>query len=133
MRNVPEHRQEVRNGILAAARENAAGEGWRAVTIREIGKRVGYKQPAIYEYFASKDQLLLEVLRQGYAEQLEAMRAARQAVEGPEEALLGMWRAYVGFAKRSPYLYRAMYGIEDVSLPVEKAREIGGKMVEAVG
>jgi AcrR family transcriptional regulator len=41
MRNVPEHRQELRNGILAAAREIAASEGWRAVTIREIGKRVG--------------------------------------------------------------------------------------------
>jgi len=130
MRNVPEHRQKVRNGILIAAREIAASEGWRAVTIREIGKRIGYKQPAIYEYFVSKDHLLLEVLRQGYAEQLEAMRAARQAAEGPEEALFGMWRAYVNFAKSFPHLYQVMYGAEEASFSGEKAREIGEKMGE---
>jgi AcrR family transcriptional regulator len=125
LRNVPEHRQELRNEILAAAREIAASEGWRAVTIREIGKHVGYKQPAIYEHFVSKDHLLLEVLRQGYTDQLEAMRAARQAVEGPEEAILGMWRAYVDFARRYPHLYQVMYSIEEVSFSGEKARGIG--------
>ncbi len=133
MRNLPEHRQELRNGILTAAREIAAGEGWRAVTIREIGKRIGYKQPAIYEHFRYKDDILLEISRQGYAEQLEAMRAARQAAEGPEEAVYGMWRAYVEFAKSFPHIYQVMYSVGEVSFPGTKARQMGEEMVEAVG
>ncbi|MCA1716752.1 MAG: TetR/AcrR family transcriptional regulator [Actinobacteria bacterium] len=133
MRNVPEHRQELRNGILTAAREIAASEGWRAVSMRRIAERIELKQPAIYEHFRSKDDLLFEISRQGYAEQLEAMRAARQAAKGPEEAIYGMWRAYVEFAKSSPHLYQVMYSVGEVSFSGKKAPEMGEKVVEAVG
>lgn len=133
MRNVPEHRQELRNEILSAAREIAASEGWRAVSMRKIAKRIEHKQPAIYEHFRSKDDLLLEISRKSYAEQLEAMRAARQAAEGPEEAMFAMWRAYLDFAKGSPHLYQVIYGVGEVSFPGAKARELGEEMVRAVG
>ncbi len=135
-------RREVRNGILAAARGIASGEGWRSVTIRKIAERIEYSPPVIYEHFGSKEEILLELLRIGYAEQLEAVESARKAAKGPEEALFGIARAYLGFAKRSPDLYQVMYGLGGVSFSTLSAAEaqrggerIGdevGKVVEAI-
>jgi len=72
-------RQELRAGILAAAREIASSEGWQAVTIRKIAALIEYSPPVIYEYFASKEEILLESMRTGYAEQLRAVEAAGEA------------------------------------------------------
>jgi AcrR family transcriptional regulator len=38
-----------------------------------------------YEHFRSKEDILLEISRQGYAEYLKVMRATRQVAEGAEE------------------------------------------------
>src|SRR3712207_8244951 len=88
-------RQQLRDGILAAAREVARAEGWPAVTIRRIAARIEYSPPVIYEYFDSNEDLLLELVRMGYAGQLEAVESAAEAPDGPEEALLGMGRAWL--------------------------------------
>ena len=126
-------RQQLRGGILAAAREIASAEGWRAVTIRKIAGIIEYSPPVIYEYFDSKDEILLELVRMGYAEQLEAVEAAGRAASGPEEALLGMGRAWLDFAFRSPDLYQVMYGLGGVSFPVTELRKEGEKIAEPIG
>ena len=126
-------RQQLRGGILAAAREIASEEGWRAVTIRKIAAIIEYSPPVIYEYFGSKNEILLELVRMGYAEQLEAVEAAGRAAGGPEEALLGMGRAWLDFAFRSPDLYQVMYGLGGVSFPVTELQKEGEKIAEAIG
>ena len=126
-------RQQLRGGILSAAREIASEEGWRAVTIRKIAGIIEYSPPVIYEYFDSKDEILLELVRMGYAEQLEAVEAAGRAASGPEEALLGMGRAWLDFAFRSPDLYQVMYGLGGVSFPVTELRKEGEKIAEPIG
>jgi AcrR family transcriptional regulator len=126
-------RREVRGGILSAAREIASSEGWRAVTIRKIAERIEYSPPVIYEHFESKDDILLELMRMGYAEQLEAVESAREASSGePEEALLAMVRAWCAFAFRSPDLYQVMYGLGGVSFPVTELQKEGEKIGEAM-
>jgi AcrR family transcriptional regulator len=126
-------RQELRGSILAAAREIATNEGWGAVTIRRIAERIEYSPPVIYEYFDSKEDLLLELVRMGYAEQLGAVVSAREASEDPEEALLGMARAWCRFAFDSPDLYQVMYGLGGVSFPVSELRNEGEKIAEPMG
>lgn len=130
-------RQQLRDAILSAAREIASTEGWRAVTIRRIAGLIEYSPPVIYEYFDSKEDLLLELVRIGYAGQLESIQKAREASDDPEEALLGMSRAWWRFAVESPDLYEVMYGLGGVSLPVAELKregeEIGKVMAEAVG
>ena len=124
-------RQQLKNGILAAAREIAATEGWRAVTIRKIAERIEYSPPVLYEYFDSKDEILLELVRLGYARQLEAVESAREASSGgPEEVLLAMARAWCAFAFRSPDLYQVMYGLGGVSFPAAELRREGEKIAE---
>ena len=118
----------MRGGILAAAREVASSEGWPAVTIRRIAARVEYSPPVIYEYFDSKEDLLLELVRMGYAGQLEAIEKARDASDDPEEALLGMSRAWCRFAFEAPDLYQVMYGLGGVPSPNTELRKEGEKI-----
>ncbi len=126
-------RQELRSGILAAAREIASEEGWRAVTIRKIAAIIEYSPPVIYEYFESKDEILLELVRMSYAQQLEAVERAGRSASGPEEALLDVGRAWLDFAFRSPDLYQVMYGLGGVSFPVTELQKEGEKIAEAIG
>ncbi len=121
-------RQELRGGILSAAREIASTEGWGAVTIRKIAARVEYSPPVIYEYFDSKEDLLLELVRIGYAGQLKAIEKARDAFDDPEEALLGMSGAWCRFAFEAPDLYQVMYGLGGVSTPTTELRKEGEKI-----
>ncbi len=125
-------RQQLREGILAAAREIASEEGWRAVTIRKIAAIIEYSPPVIYEYFDSKDEILLELMRQGYAEQLEAVERARRAAEDPEEALIDVGHAWLDLAFKSPDLYQVMYGLGGVSFPVTELRREGEKIAEVL-
>ena len=55
-------RQQLREGILSAAREIASVEGWQAVTIRKIAGRIEYSPPVIYEHFGSKEGLYTQVV-----------------------------------------------------------------------
>ncbi len=125
-------RETLRGGIVAAAREIASTEGWQAVTIRKIAARIEYSPPVIYEYFDSKEHLLLELMRMGYAGQLEAIEKARDASDDPEEALLAMSRAWCRFAFESPDLYQVMYGLGGVSFPVTELRKEGEKIAETM-
>ncbi len=126
-------RQELRAGILAAAREIASSEGWQAVTIRKIAALIEYSPPVIYEYFGSKEEILLEVMRTGYAEQLRAVEAAAGAAVGPEEALLAMGRAWLDSAFRSPDLYQVMYGLGGVPFSATETRKEGEKIGSVIG
>ena len=126
-------RQELRSGILAAAREIASEGGWRSVTIRKIAERIEYSPPVIYEYFDSKDEILLELMRMGYARQLEAVESARSAAGDPEKALLDMGRAWLDFAFRAPDLYQVMYGLGSVPFSAVETRKEGEKIGAVFG
>jgi len=108
-------RQELRRAILAAAREIAVREGWQAVTIRKVAERIEYSPPMIYQYFASKADLLLALLREGFAELTERLRAAQGTTPtAPEESLARVAEAYWSFAWERPELYQVMHGLGGV-------------------
>jgi AcrR family transcriptional regulator len=122
-----------KDGLLRAAREGAAEEGWGAVTVRKIADRVGYRTPVVYEYFQSKDDLLLELSRRGFADLAGAVRAAREYSSDPEGALYGVARAYLRFAWDSPDLYQVMYGLGGISFAASETWEEGQRVGDEVG
>lgn len=126
-------KQELRGGILDAARKIASAEGWQAVTIRKIAGIIEYSPPVIYEYFESKDEILLELMRLGYAQQLEAVESARRTASGPEEALIDISHAWMDFAFRSPDLYQVMYGLGSVPFSAAETSKEGEKIAVPVG
>ena len=107
-------RQALRQAILEATREIAAREGWQAVTIRKVAERIEYSPPMIYQSFASKDDLLFALLREGFADVTARLRAARAAATTPEECLMRVAEAYWAFAWERPELYQVMHGLGSV-------------------
>ncbi len=107
-------RQEIRQSILSAAQAIAAAEGWQAVTTRKVAERIEYSQPTIYEYFESKQAILLALLHHGYEHLGQAMQQAAERTADPEERLLAISEAYWNFAFTSPELYQVMHGLQGV-------------------
>ena len=110
--------QRARDTLLAAARAAAADHGWHAVTVRRVAERAGCSPALVYEYFASKDALLLELVRDGFRllrAQVEAARDAtpdgtRDGTPDAAAALGAIGRAYWAFARDHADLYQVMYG-----------------------
>jgi AcrR family transcriptional regulator len=119
-------REQRRHNILAAARSIAVSEGWQAVTIRKVADRIEYSSPTIYEHFASKEAILLDLMRQGFAALLAAVHLARTSTSDPEAALVAMARAYWAFAWQQPELYQVMHGLGGVPFCGNVAEAKGG-------
>lgn len=125
-------RREVRQGILDAARAIAAQDGWQAVTVRRLAERIEYTPPVVYQHFASKEAVLLELVREGFRMLRAALDAARAGADRPEDALLRMAHAYWAFAWDAPDLYQVMYGLGGVPFGVAATWADGNRIGEAV-
>jgi AcrR family transcriptional regulator len=55
--------RERRDAILAAANEVFATRGFRGASLATIANRVGMSEPGLLHHFASKEELLLELLK----------------------------------------------------------------------
>jgi AcrR family transcriptional regulator len=55
--------RERRDAILAAANEVFAKRGFRGASLATIARRVGMSEPGLLHHFASKEELLLELLK----------------------------------------------------------------------
>ncbi len=84
-RRVP--RAEREEQMLAVAEQVFAERGYQAASMDEIAERVGVSKPMLYEYFGSKDGLLLACVSRARTELLEATRRATSGAATPEEML----------------------------------------------
>jgi len=57
-----EYREDARKKIIAAALDVAASEGWGALTLDAIAKKVGVTKGAFYAYFTSSGSLMQDVI-----------------------------------------------------------------------
>src|SRR5215467_15355356 len=110
----------VRGGypaLLRHAGEQAAlGQpseaGAAAVSVSAIGKQLGVSGPALYRYFASRDELLTELVIDAYHDLADALGAAASRAHGldPRARLEGLARAYRSWALAQPHRYRLLFG-----------------------
>ncbi len=80
-----------------------------AVTIRGVAAEVGVAPTAIYLHFADRDELMVTVVEERFA---EFHRTIEEADPGgdPLDALVARGEAYVRFALAHPGHYRALFG-----------------------
>jgi AcrR family transcriptional regulator len=107
-------KQELRQSILDAARDIAQHEGWQAVTIRRIADRIEHSPPTIYDYFASKEDILIELMHLGFRLLLQGLQAARDADRDPAEQIVALCKAWWVFAWTYPDLYQVIHGLGGV-------------------
>jgi AcrR family transcriptional regulator len=116
-------KENLRGGILQAARKIATQEGWQAVTIRKIADEIEYTPPIVYEHFANKEAVFYELAMEGF-NILRNMLEARTETE-PSQRLSGYALAHWQFANEQRELYKLMFGIETMpSLTVERPQEV---------
>jgi AcrR family transcriptional regulator len=91
--------------IVAAARELLEQEGFEALSMRRLARRLGIRAPSLYEHLPNKQALEAALISEGFAEWAEL---AEQAIDEGGDALAAIGRVYRVFAKRHPHLYRLM-------------------------
>jgi AcrR family transcriptional regulator len=101
------HHGALREALLGAGRALLEEGGPRALSLREIARRVGVSAPSAYHHFASLDAIAIALAEQGFTELVQALDAATPAATG---LLTPAGEAYIAFARANPGLYRLMFG-----------------------
>src|SRR5476651_300692 len=91
-------KDETRINILDAALNIVKQEGWQALSMRKIADVIEYTAPIIYEYFANKEAILLELTKRGFGILTEQIKKAKEQHRLPAKQLEAMWFAYWDFA-----------------------------------
>lgn len=100
------YRAQVRAEIMERAWEQIATAGASALSLNAIAKQMGMSGPALYRYFASRDELITELIREAYRSLGETIRAA--ATNGAD--LAGLAHALRDWALADPQRYFLIYG-----------------------
>ncbi|MCI3928470.1 TetR/AcrR family transcriptional regulator [Streptomyces sp. AN091965] len=100
------YRAQVRAEVKEHAWEQIATAGASALSLNAIAKQMGMSGPALYRYFASRDELITELIRDAYRSLADTVRAA--AAEGAD--LAGLAHALRAWALADPQRYFLVYG-----------------------
>ncbi|HEY4465893.1 MAG TPA: TetR/AcrR family transcriptional regulator [Streptosporangiaceae bacterium] len=106
------YRAQVRGEVKQAALRQLAESGPDGLSVAAIGKQLGVSGPALYRYFASRDELLTELVIDAYQDLADALRAAasQPAAPEPRARFEAMARAYRSWALAQPHRYRLLFG-----------------------
>jgi AcrR family transcriptional regulator len=99
--SVADRRSQRRDQILAAAWEVAAESGLGAVSLHEVARRVGMRQPSLYGYVSSKLDMFDAMFAEAY-EQLLARLDAAPVGGSAREQLVRVSRTILDFAVENP-------------------------------
>lgn len=100
------YRTQVRAEIKGHAWEQIATTGTSALSLNAIAKRMGMTGPALYRYYANRDELITELIREAYRSLADTLGSA--SVAGADLAVLA--HAVRGWALEDPQRYLLIYG-----------------------
>ncbi|MEU9312735.1 TetR/AcrR family transcriptional regulator [Streptomyces sp. NPDC048256] len=100
------YRAQVRAEIKERAWEQIATAGASALSLNAIAKQMGMSGPALYRYFAGRDELITELVRDAYRSLADAFRTASAAGGG----LTGLAHTLRDWALDDPQRYFLVYG-----------------------
>ncbi|WP_406016217.1 TetR/AcrR family transcriptional regulator [Streptomyces sp. NBC_00984] len=100
------YRAQVRAEIKEHAWGQIAAAGVPALSLNAVAKQMGVSGPALYRYFAGRDELITELIRDAYQSLADTFRAAFAA--GAD--VTGLAHALRGWAVEDPQRYFLIYG-----------------------
>ena len=103
-----ERRQATIEEIVDAAWDLAREEGVAAISVRQIGARVGMRAQSLYVYFPSKLAIYDAMFAQANAELLHRIEHGAEPDE-PVEALRWRARVFVEFCTEDPARYQLLF------------------------
>ncbi|NED11845.1 TetR/AcrR family transcriptional regulator [Streptomyces sp. SID9124] len=106
------YREQTRAEIKVAALRQLAEGGVGALALTRIAKALGLSGPALYRYFANRDDLLSALIRDAYDDAATAIGEAAAAARdrSPRERLHVLAGAYRAWAIAEPHRYLLIQG-----------------------
>jgi TetR/AcrR family transcriptional regulator, transcriptional repressor for nem operon len=117
MRYRPEHKAEVHQKIVRDASRRVRTEGLNGAAVAAVMRDTGLTHGGFYKHFESKDELLLESLREAFREIADTLAHAAEQ-QHPEAA----WKAIVKAYLSLEYCDHAERGCPLTALAPELAR-----------
>lgn len=134
------YRAQVRAEVREHAWEQIATAGASALSLNAIAKQMGMSGPALYRYFAGRDELITELVRDAYRSLADTVHAAAESPAGtaaePAARVAALAHALRDWALADPNRYFLVYGTpvpgyhapDDITLI---AAEIMGRLLDA--
>lgn len=125
---LPPEAASTRERVRAAAIELFGEKGYDGVSMTELAERVGIAKPSLYNYYRSKEELLLDLLDEGLGRWVAACEVpAGGEPESYERFLRDHLARVVEFARREPRMV-AVFHLATTHVQ----GELAGKVEEAV-
>ncbi len=128
MRYQPEHKAKIHQKIVTDASRRVRAEGITGAAVSAVMRDAGLTHGGFYKHFASKDELLLEALHQGFREMGDALVEAAEKSD-PKAA----WKAIVKRYLSLEYCDHAERGCPLPALAPELARADKGMQAAIFG
>ncbi len=122
-RTGPRRQLEQCGRILQAAATLIATEGYHGMTMRSLAKASGHSLANVYNYFASKEEILFALQKEAFETLLEATGAALVDVPGAVGRLYCFISHHVHYFAEHPEVMRTLIH-EAASLPEERRRVV---------
>lgn len=101
-------RERTKMIILHAAEALLAEGGLQNTSLANIAHRAEYSKPAIYEYFTSLEEIMIELSNLGFIRLGERLKGVDPSL-APEERLMAACHVFLQFAAENAELYQLMF------------------------
>lgn len=99
---------EMKELILQAAAHIIVTEGYDKLSIRKIAGQIEYSPAIIYHYFSNKNEILGQVMRQGYQNLMSALAEGQTQAGSAETRLKDLTIKYIDIALENPDQFLAV-------------------------
>ena len=99
----------LRQAILDTARELFDSEGYDKLSMRRVGREVGCSAMAMYRHFESKEDLLVSICEETFAEVSKRRAKYLNPQIAPVERLRSTMRASIEFGTQFPSRYKLVF------------------------
>jgi AcrR family transcriptional regulator len=103
------HHGHLRAALIQCGLALIEEKGIRALTLREIGKRLRVSRTAAYAHFKDKSALLAAIREAGFVEFGKVLEAAKTGATGFAAQMDAMGIAYFRFAQEHPAHFEVMF------------------------
>ena len=117
----------VRERILDCALKILVKNGYESLSMAKLGSKMNMTAANIYNYYSSKDELLIAIHKKTYAMLHTKMRNAVEAADTPLQRFWNMINAFVEFGTQNINIYDVMF-----NRPIKQYSDYIGTPLEEV-
>jgi AcrR family transcriptional regulator len=119
----------TRARICAAAFDLFGEKGYDGASMNELAERVGIAKPSLYNYYRSKEELLIDLVERGIREWGDYCMAPLAQPSSFERQLADHFRLTIDFSSRNPHMV-AVFHLATTHVQGELAERVQKRVVE---